>query len=304
MKQGGFLTRLSREPLLHFLLLGALLFVLDAWLRPAQVADAGGEILVSEGRVRNLAQGFRRTWQRPPTRAELDGLVEDHIREEVLYREAVALGLDQDDTVIRRRLRQKMEFISDDAASLETPSDQALRDWLAAHPDDFRVEPRATFGQVYLDPRRHGDVQAVAEQILARLNADGASADPAGEGDGLLLLEPRYAEVSQAEVARLFGTQFAERLFEQPPGAWVGPIDSGYGAHLARLESKTPGGVAELEDVRPLVEREWANARRKELAEALYARLRSKYQVTVRMPEGPRPPDPGSVTQASGGRDP
>ncbi len=122
------LRTLLREPLLHFLLLGALLFALDAWLRPAPIADSGGEIVVSEGRIRNLAQGFRRTWQRPPTRAELDGLIQDYIREEVLYREAVALGLDQDDTVIRRRLRQKMEFVSDDAAALETPSDQDLAD--------------------------------------------------------------------------------------------------------------------------------------------------------------------------------
>ena len=295
------LRTLLREPLLHFLLLGSLLFALDTWLRPAPIADSGGEIVVSEGRIRNLAEGFRRTWQRPPTGAELDGLIQDHIREEVLYREALALGLDQDDTIIRRRLRQKMEFVSDDAAALGTPSDQELGDWLAAHPDAFRVEPRVSFVQVYLDPNRHGDrLQADAKRLLDELNAADPSTRPLRQGDGLLLLEPRYVDVPQGEVARLFGTDFARVLFEQPVGRWVGPIDSGYGSHLVRLESKTAGGVARLEDVRPLVERDWANARRKELGEAFYEQLRSKYRVTVKMPKAAR--EHGTATAAPGGQ--
>ncbi len=110
-----------------------------------------------------------------------------------------------------------------------------------------------------------------------------------------MLLEPRYADVPQGEVRRIFGTAFADALFQQPVGRWVGPIDSGYGTHLVRLESMTPGGVARLEDVRPLVEREWANARRKELGEAFYEQLRSKYRVTVKMPESFRVND-GSVS--------
>lgn len=279
------LRSLVREPLVHFLLLGVALFAVDAWLRPTATPGADQEIVVTPARVSTLAQGFKRTWQRPPTRAELDGLVQDYIREEVLYREAKALGLDQDDTVIRRRLRQKMEFISDDAAALETPSDQDLDAWLAAHPDVFRIEPRLTFEQVYLDPARHGDgLQADAGHLLAELNAAGADAR-AGQGDGLLLLEPRYADVTQSEVARLFGSDFAKALFAQPVGRWVGPIDSGYGIHLVRLVSKTAAGTVRLEDVRPLVEREWANARRKELAEAFYAQLRARYRVTVKMPD-------------------
>lgn len=174
------LRSLLREPLLHFLLLGALLFAVDAWLRPAPVADAGGEIVVSEGRIRNLAQGFQRTWQRPPTRTELEGVIQDFIRGEVLYREAIALGLDQDDTIIRRRLRQKMEFVSDNAAALTTPSDQDLADWLAAHPDTFRTELRATFSQIYLDPQQHGDrLAADAQRLVDRLNGGGESAQAA-----------------------------------------------------------------------------------------------------------------------------
>ncbi len=287
---------LLREPLVHFLLLGAALFLVDAWLRPLAPSAQGGEIVVSEARIRSLAQNFRRTWQRPPTRAELDGLIQDFVREEVLYREALALGLDRDDTIVRRRLRQKMEFVSDEAAALVKPTDEELAAYLAAHAEAFRVEPRATFTQVFLDPRRRAKtLEADAKRLLAELNG-GDSAAPAKRSDGLLLLEPRYENASQSELAKLFGAEFAAALFEQKTGSWVGPIPSGYGVHLVRVERMTPGGVAALEDVRPLVEREWANAKRKELSEAFYARLREKHKVTVKMP-GAAPPGDGEGTK-------
>jgi hypothetical protein len=285
---------LLREPLVRFLLLGAALFALDAWLRPAADAAAGGEIVVSEARVRSLAHNFRRTWQRPPTPEELDALVREHVREEVLYREALALGLDRDDTIVRRRMRQKMEFISEEAAALARPTDRELADYLAAHPDAFRTEPRATFSQVYLDPRRRAKtLDADAGHLLAELNRTGAALDPAKASDSLLVLEARYENASRTDVSRTFGGEFAAALFEQPAGRWVGPLASGYGVHLVRVEAMTRGGLAPLEEVRPLVEREWANARRKALGEAFYDKLRAKYRLTVRMPggggEGARP---------------
>jgi parvulin-like peptidyl-prolyl isomerase len=293
-----------REPLVHFLILGAALFLLDAWLRPPADAAAGGEIVVSEARIRNLAQTFRRTWQRPPTPPELKGLIRDFVREEILYREALALGLDRDDTIIRRRLRQKMEFVSEEAAALAKPTDKELADYLAAHADQFRLQARATFTQVYLDPRRRAKtLEADAKRLLDALNAAGSPAAPAKVSDSLLLLEPRYENAPESEVARLFGEDFATVLFKQPVARWVGPIASGYGVHLVRLESMTPGGVAALDDVRPLLEREWANAKRKELSEAFYERLRAKYKVTVKMPEGARS-DGAQAGGAPGARKP
>ena len=284
------LKSLLREPLVQFLLLGAALFVLDAWLRPAAVPVASTEIVVSETRIGNLAQNFRRTWQRPPTREELDGLVESYVREEVLYREALALGLDRDDAIIRRRMQQKMEFVSDEAAALARPTDEELEAYLKAHAETFRVEPRATFVQVYLDPRKRGPtLQADAKRLRETLERAGPTADPARAGDALMLLEARYEDVPQSELARLFGAEFAQALVKQPIGAWVGPIASGYGVHLVRVEALTSGGVPALNDVRPLVEREWANAKRQALARAFYEKLRAKYTVTVRMPEADKP---------------
>lgn len=284
------LKSLAREPLIHFLVLGAALFLADAWVRPAAAPAANTEIVVSEARIRNLAQNFRRTWQRPPTRQELEGLVEGHVREEVLYREALALGLDRDDTIIRRRLQQKMEFISEEAAALAQPTDQELEQYLAAHADAFRAEPRATFAQVYLNPGKRGTALALdAARLLGTLSAGSGTVDIAGMGDRLLMLEPRYENASTSEIARLFGAGFAEALVRQPVGEWTGPVASGYGVHLVKVEKLTPGGTPALDEIRPFVTREWSNAKRQEIAKAFYEKLRSKYTVSVQMPEPARP---------------
>ena len=277
------LKRLLREPLVHFLLLGTALFALDAWLRPAAAPVASTEIVVTESRIDHLAQNFRRTWQRPPTREELDGLIESFVKEEVMVREALALGLDRDDAIIRRRLQQKIEFVSEQAVASTPPTDEELAGYLAAHADAFRTEPRVSFAQVYLDPRRRGTaLEADARRLLDGLN--GGREDAARAGDRLQLLEPRYEDAPQAEVARLFGAEFAAAVVGQPAGRWVGPIGSGYGAHLVRVESIVAGGMPKLDEVRPLVEREWTNARRQELAKAFYDRLRARYTVRVQRP--------------------
>jgi hypothetical protein len=284
------LKSLLREPLVHFLLLGAALFGLDAWLRPAAAPAATSEVVVSEARVRNLAQNFARTWQRPPTREEIDGLVESHVREEVMVREALALGLDRDDTIIRRRLQQKVEFVSDEAAALAKPGDEELAAYLSSHADAFRTDPRVTFAQVYLDPaKRSATLDADAKRLLDALNSAKGSPDVARAGDRLMLLESRYENATQTDLARLFGDEFAEAVVKQPVGHWAGPVRSGYGVHLVRVEALTPGGTPDLADVRPQVEREWANARRQELSKAFYDRLRAKYKVTVQMPPAPKP---------------
>jgi hypothetical protein len=281
---------LLREPLVHFLLLGAALFALDAWLRPTSATAANTEIVVSEARIRNLAQNFARTWQRPPTREELAGLVESYVREEVMVREALALGLDRDDTIIRRRLQQKIEFISEEAAALAQPTDEELNAYLKANADAFRVEPRVTFSQIYLDPRkRTSTLDAEARRLLAVLNRGRAAPDPAELGDRLMMLEPRYEGESKAELVRLFGSEFAEALVRQPVGQWAGPIASGYGVHLVKVESLGAGGMPELAAVRPLVEREWANAKRQGLSKAFYDKLRAKYAIKVQMPEAAKP---------------
>jgi hypothetical protein len=165
------LERLIREPLLHFLLLGAALFIAYARISGSGDRRARDEIVVTLGQVEHLAAGFAKTWQRAPSDVELKGLIDDWVREEIATREAIAMGLDQGDSVIRRRLRQKLEFVSEDIAAESEPTDADLRAYLEAHPDSFRVEPRFTFSQVYLDPAKHADHLARdVAQLLEQLN--------------------------------------------------------------------------------------------------------------------------------------
>jgi len=272
-----------REPLLHFLLLGAAVFAAHGLLSKRSSSEPG-RIVVTQGQVASLAVAFTRTWQRPPTGEELDGLIRDRVREEVYCREAIALGLDKDDTIIRRRLRQKMEFLTDDLVAQAPPTDGELLAYLTAHPDPFRVQRRFTFSHVYLNPDKHGQRLARdAAELLARLNQAGGTADASALGDPFLL-DHTFAAVPAREVAQQFGDEFAARLGELSPGHWQGPVPSGYGVHLVFVRERAEGRVPPLDEVRDGVAREWANARRVEANERFYKEMLARYAVTI---EGP-----------------
>jgi len=274
------MKRLFKEPLVHFLLLGAAIFFAYNWLPNRRGAEPR-KIVITQGQIEQLATGFARTWQRPPTAEELAGLVRDLVREEVYYREARALGLDKDDTVIRRRLRQKMEFVSDDIAAQVEPTDADLTAYLQARPDAFRVEQRFTFSQVYFNPEKHGEnmVHDVAQQ-LAELNRIGGRADASALGDSFLL-EHEFAAAPRSEIAKQFGEKFAASLGELSPGRWQGPVESGYGVHLVFVRERTEGRVPVLAEVRDAVRREWDNARRLDANDKFYQELLKRYTVII-----------------------
>lgn len=273
--------RLFREPLFHFAVAGLLIF--GAWRLFGVPADAPEKIVVSSATVGQLANLFERTWQRPPTPQELDGLIDDHIREEVFYREAKKLGLDENDTVIRRRLRAKMEFVDDNSAALAAPSDAELERYILDNPSLFEIEPRFAFRQVFIDGRSRGsNAPQAATELLARIKADPAI-DPFTLGDPTLL-PPEIAPAAKSRIAREFGSPFAEAIASVPQGMWTGPIESAYGTHLVFVTLSEPGRLPALAQVREAVLREWTNARREELLEASYARHLARYSVTVERP--------------------
>jgi len=279
------MKRLLKQPLLHFLLLGAGLFLAYSLMPKGPGTSEPGKIVVTQGQIEHLATGFAKTWQRSPTAQELEGLVRDWVREEVYYREAMALGLDRDDTVIRRRLRQKMEFVSDDIVAQTEPSDADLTAYLQAHPDSFRVEQGFTFRQVYLNPEKHGENLARdAAQLLAQLNQADNEGDASALGDSFLL-EHQFAAVPASEVAKQFGEKFAAQLGELPLNQWQGPVESGYGVHLVFVSERTEGRLPVLAEVRDTVRREWANARRLEANEQFYEAMLRHYAVTVERPQ-------------------
>jgi len=281
------MKRVVHEPLLHFLLLGAALFAVFSFLR-GDGAERQEQIVVSAGKIEHMAALFARTWQRPATRQELDGLINDFIREEAAYREGLALGLNRDDTVIRRRIRQKIDFIAQDLAIQVEPTDAELSDYLAAHPDKFRTEPRLSFRQVYVNPEQRRDsLNADVRDLMMTLNAD-ATINASGLGDRIQL-EPGYVDVSPRDIANLFGTQFAAAIVDLEPGTWQGPIPSGYGVHLVIVDERRDSRVPELDAVRDAVLREWENARRQEMIEQFYRKLLENYEIIVERPKAGAP---------------
>jgi hypothetical protein len=287
-----------REPLVQFLMLGGLLFLWFEW-KGGGSGPGSTRITITPGLVRHLASGFARTWQRPPTDPELKGLIDDHVKEEIAAREAAAMGLDRDDPIIRRRLRQKLEFLVEDAADQVPPTDAELQDWLARHPEAFRAEPRVSLRQVYLSMERRGvSAGADAAELLARLRAAGPDAEIDALGDPSML--PRELPLGPlAEVARAFGSEFAGRIDTLEPGRWIGPVESAYGLHLVLIPERVAPSPPALADVRPLVERELLAERRQTQLQALYERLLEKYAVTIERPgEEERP---AAATKAGDG---
>jgi hypothetical protein len=279
--------RLLREPLLHFLILGAALFGLSNLVGKKEVEEPA-KIVVSATRIANLTNGFARTWQRPPTGEELKGLIEDYVRDEVFYREGKAMGLDRDDVVIRRRLRQKMEFVAEGMGVAE-PSNDQLSAYLASHPDKFRSEGRLTFRQVFLSAaRRPQSLESDAEGIAAELARASTAFDATTLGDHFLL-GGEFRDMSGNDVAGAFGERFAERLSALEQGRWQGPIPSAYGLHFILLEQRTQAGPLLLDAVRQTVRREWMNERRVEAEEKLYRTLRKRYEVAIETPVAAAP---------------
>jgi hypothetical protein len=278
------LRSVLQEPLLHFLAAGAALFLASRWSGSGS-GPASNRIVVAAGQIQHLAASFATTWQRPPTEAEMKGLVDDWVREEIAVREALAAGLDRDDTIIRGRLRQKLEFVAEDAGAAAAPTDQELQAWLSAHADAFRIEPRVALRQVYVSRERRGaSAEADARAILARLRAAGAGARIEGLGDPILL--PREIELMpRGEVARTFGSDFAERIETIAPGTWTGPVESTFGLHLVLVRERAEGSLPGLAAVRSAVEREFLADRRARQLAAMYGRFLRKYTVVVERPE-------------------
>lgn len=283
----ALLHKLIREPLIHFVVLGAGLFVAWALTRDS-AGERPNEIVVTAGRIEQLAETFARTWQRPPSPQELKGLIEDHIIEEILYREALALGLDRDDTIVRRRLRQKMDFLSEDFIAPQDPTEEELQAFLGDHPERFRVEAQVSFRHVYFSADRAEDNSARDIEHALQVLRRGVSAEVAGIGDPFLL-QNDFERTRETDIATIFGEKFAKALLAVEPNEWAGPVESGYGRHLVFVRERIDERTPELAEVRDAVEREWAAAKHNEAKTAFYDALRERYEITIEMPSPSNP---------------
>lgn len=279
--------RWLREPLLHFVVLGLLVFGADRWIGSAPERV---QIVVSEQQVARLSALWERQWRRPPSAAELDGLVADHVREEILYREAMRLGLDEDDTVIRRRLAQKLAFVSEDRAVPDAPAEADLRAYFDAHAPRYRRPARYSLTQIpFTSDRPELSAEDAARQALEVLSA---AQPPALMTLGDASMLPRQVQGwTPREVSAEFGGDFADALVELAPGRWHGPVKSAFGLHLVRIDAYDPPREGSLEEARREVSRDWLEQRRREANDAFYAELLDRYEVEVEV-EGIGPASP------------
>jgi parvulin-like peptidyl-prolyl isomerase len=269
-----------KDPLFHFLLIGAALFLVFGLIK-GPAGNEENKIVITWGDVEALQANFVRTWQRPPTDSELFALIEDKVRDEIAFREAVAMGLDQDDAVIRRRLRMKMELMIEDIAGLSSPTEEELAAYLEEHMDSFRQEPQVSFKQIYLNSDKRGvRVEEDAQKILAELAAAGPAADPEPFSDPNML--PEEFSLSYAgDIEKLFGPSFVTGILDVEPGKWAGPVMSSYGLHLVFVHERIAGRDPELAEVRQEVEREWTAKRRREFKDETYKKLRERYTIVI-----------------------
>ena len=284
------MKKVLREPLVHFLALALAIFIIYGALNRSDRVTPD-RIVVTQARIEQIATLFARTWQRPPSPSELKGLIDDYVKDEVYYREALKLGLEADDTVIRRRLRQKMEFLSDAASETLNPTEAELAEYLNAHADRFAVEHAVAFRQIYFNPERRGDKASDdATNALEVLRSD-PSLDPASVGDATLL-PSELPLTSKASISQTFGTNFADEIIRANPGTWAGPFKSSFGLHIVRVSETKPGRMPALAEVREAVERDWASDKRRALADRRFSELLKQYDVTIE-------PEPKPAGQAS-----
>ncbi|MDX8441983.1 peptidylprolyl isomerase [Mesorhizobium australafricanum] len=268
-----------REPLLHFAVVGAILFGGYSWLHDSSVATTAVQpVRIGEGDVRWLKQTWSSQWLRQPTAEELKGLVDDSLNEKLLAREAEEMGLDQDDTIIRRRLAQKLKFLVEDTAQLAEPSEPELRQFYAANPARFETPGKLSFRQIYFDPEHRKDAAADAQVALAALNATGDADAAAGDR---LLFGDSFDNTDELTLSGLFGPDFAREVIALEPGDWRGPVKSGYGFHLVLVTERTPTVLKPFETVRDAVLAEWRGAKQTELSRDYLVELRRKYAVEV-----------------------
>jgi hypothetical protein len=273
-----FIARLIREPLVQFLLIGVAVFAIYE-LVASQSEPPRDRIVVTEGRVQQLALVFAKTWQRSPSPQEMRGLIDAYVKEEIYYREAIKLGLDRDDTLIRRRMQQKMEFLSEPSDDRLAASDATLQSFYDANQADFLIEPEVEFQQILIDSEKDREPAEVrAEQLLRQLRDSSQDVDASELGDATLLpYATRLSSVTR--IGNAFGENFAKKLATLPADEWTGPIKSPFGLHLVRITDRRDERLPPLNEIRKAVEQKWRTQERDRFQQDEYDRLRANYEV-------------------------
>ena len=282
------LKRWLREPLLHFLLIGLLLFGFYAYINRGRSGSASPrQIVLSLDELATMEMYFESQWHRRPTPQEFQAMVEDKIKEEVLYREGLVMGLDKDDTIVKRRMAQKVQFLAEDVATAHEPSTAELKAWFEKNSSKFALPSRYSFRHMYFSPDKRGtNAHEDAAQALARIAGQPENSTLSRSVADRFMFQDYYSDRTPSAIAKEFGPQFAVALEKLQPGSWQGPIESGFGWHLVFVDSVIPDRIPAFEEVESEVKTAWLGEQKAQAREKAYQSLRSKYTVLV-----PAPPD-------------
>jgi hypothetical protein len=283
-----------KEPLLHFVVLGTIIFMIYTFWGQRGENDQERSITITADEIEWLTDSWQKRWNRPPTAEEREGIINQYVREMILYREAVAMGLDQSDTIIRRRLAQKLEFVTQDLSRPQTPSEEVLRAYFEEHVGRYQAPELITMTHVFFDPDKRGsqtllDAEAAKAELI---NSKKNPQDAHSFGDRFML-QNYYPERSQAELTKLFGQGFTEPLFAMAPQQWHGPILSGYGVHLVYVHHLQKFEPPAFSEVKEQVSMDWEDDQRKKLNDQYIANLIGRYNVTIENVPPPKPSETG-----------
>ncbi len=285
--QPSLLKRLLREPLLHFVLVGVALFAIYRVLHSNAAGSSDSKkIVLTADDLDQISLMWRAQGRSSLSQEQLESLLDSKIREEVLYREALTLGLDKEDTIVKRRMAQKMDFLAEDLSDLREPSREELKTWFAKNSERFKVPGRASFRHLYFSFDKHGKQTAeVAADALKKITGKPSGSPEAAALAESFMFQDYYGDRSFDELAKTFGPSFARSLSAQKTDAWQGPIESGYGWHLVFIDSLIPAHVPEFEEIEADVRTQWVSAQREETKRRMYEEMKSHYEIV--MPKTP-----------------
>ena len=294
------MKKLLREPLVHFLLIGTALFAVYARFEPARDdAPESKQIRLSLAEISQQVMLFQSQWKREPTAAELAHLVENRVQEEVLYREGLLLGLDKDDTIVKRRIAQKMQFLAEDVAAAHEPTSDELRDWYRDHADQFAMPARYSFRHLYFSPDQRGaNTRADAERALIKLLGQPEDTALAATLADPFMFQDYYRDRAPEFLGKEFGPNFAVGIAQLAPGSWQGPVESGFGWHLVFVDTVIPGRVPDFEEVAPDVKTAWLSAQKASAWDAAYKKMRAEYTVLLPAPADDSGPESAQAAQS------
>ena len=274
--------KILREPLLHFILIGATIYgaynLFGVQTEEVQMDDR--RIVIDKAKVDSFKALWKARWYREPTEQELNGLISRHIRESLYYQEAVTMGLDKDDPVTRRRMAQKLEFLTKDIAALKQPAEGELRDFFKQHSDKYKNPDLISFSHIFFNPDKRGDATLKdANALLVGLKEAGAPNPSTADKGDRFMLPNNFTAQTQVEVSKSFGAGFADRVMKLQPGQWHGPVLSGYGTHLVYISSLETASPPVFENVEAQVLQDWQRKQQEIVEQQFYEQLKSRYDI-------------------------